>query len=93
MQTTSKNNSASTSASVLMINAQGIMLSVLGHDYFLSYNRIPWMQDAPIRSVLNVQMSGPEAIEWPDLDGWTVCWLDGTIDIAPEHLYELGVAA
>ena len=68
MQTVSENNSASTSASVLMINAQGIMLSVLGHDYFLSYNRIPWMQDAPIRSVLNVQMSGPEAIEWPDLD-------------------------
>ena len=28
-----------------------------------------------------------------DLDGWTVCWLDGTIDIAPEHLYELGVGA
>ncbi len=25
--------------------------------------------------------------------GWTVCWLDGTIDIAPEHLYELSVAA
>ena len=68
MQTTSKNNSANTSASVLMINAQGMMLSVLGNDYFLSYNRIPWMQDAPIRSVLNVQMSGPEAIEWPDLD-------------------------
>ena len=40
--------------SVLMINAQGIMISVQGHDYFLSYNRIPWMQDAPIRSVLNV---------------------------------------
>ena len=59
---------ACTSASVLMINAEGIMLSVLGHDYFLSYKRIPWMQDAPIRSVLNVQMSGPEAIEWPDLD-------------------------
>ena len=42
---------------VLMINAQGIMISVQGYDYFLSYNRIPWMQDAPIRSVLNVQMS------------------------------------
>ena len=27
------------------------------------------------------------------LDGWTVCWLDGSIDIAPEHLYELGVVA
>ena len=64
MQTASKNNSVNTS----VINAQGIMLSVQGHDYFISYNRIPWMQDAPIRSVLNVQMSGPEAIEWPDLD-------------------------
>jgi hypothetical protein len=26
------------------------------------------MHAAPIRSVLNVQMSGPDAIEWPDLD-------------------------
>ena len=68
MQTDSKNNFSNTSASVLMINAQGIMLSVCGHDYFLSYTRGPWMQDAPIRSVLNVQMSGSEAIEWPDLD-------------------------
>ena len=63
-----KNNTASTLVCVLMINAQGIMLSVQGQDYFLSYNRILWMQDAPIRSVLNVQMSGPDAIEWPDLD-------------------------
>ena len=63
-----RNSSVSTLVSVLMINAQGIMLSVQGQDYFLSYNRIPWMQDAPIRSVLNVRMSGPEAIEWPDLD-------------------------
>ena len=61
-------HSATTLVSVLMINAQGIMLSVQGRDYFLSYNRVPWMQDAPIRSVLNVQMSGSEAIEWPDLD-------------------------
>ena len=27
------------------------------------------------------------------LDGWTVTWLDGTVDIAPEHLYEMGQAA
>lgn len=25
------------------------------------------------------------------LDGWTVTWKDGTIDIAPEYLYEHGV--
>ena len=66
--TTSRNNTADTSVSVLMINAQGIMLSVCGNDYFLSYNRIPWMRDASIKSVLNVKMSGRNAIEWPDLE-------------------------
>ena len=33
-----------TSVSVLMINAQGMMLSVLGQDYFVSYNRVPWLR-------------------------------------------------
>ena len=28
-----------------------------------------------------------------DLDGWTVSWLNGTIDIAPEHLYAMGQVA
>lgn len=51
-----------------MINSQGIMLSVLGNDYFLSYNRIPWLKDARISDVLNVQISGRSAIAWPALD-------------------------
>ena len=38
MQQSFKNNTASTSASVLMINADGILLSVCGQDYsFLQY--------------------------------------------------------
>ena len=57
-----------TSVSVLMINAQGMMLSVLGQDYFVSYNRVPWLRDARISSALNVRMAGPNAIEWPELD-------------------------
>lgn len=57
-----------TSASVLMINSQGIMVSVLGNDYFISYNRLPWMKDAAVKDVLNVKMSGQDAIEWPSLD-------------------------
>lgn len=28
-----------------------------------------------------------------DLDGWTVTWLAGSIDIAPEYLYENSIAA
>ena len=51
-----------------MINSQGIMLNVGGNDYFVSYNRLPWMKDATVKSVLNVQMAGKNAIEWPDLD-------------------------
>ena len=68
MQTTLKNNTASTLVDVLMINDKGLMLSVLGQDYFLSYNRVPWMKDATINEVLNVRMSGQNAIEWPKLD-------------------------
>ncbi|MDO4958996.1 MAG: DUF2442 domain-containing protein [Prevotellaceae bacterium] len=56
------------SASVLMINSQGIMISVDGNDYFLSYNRVPWMKDASISSVLNITKEGRSAISWPDLD-------------------------
>ena len=53
MGTTLNNNLQPTSVSVLMINAQGMMLSVLGQDYFVSYNRV---------------MAGPNVIEWPELD-------------------------
>jgi hypothetical protein len=51
-----------------MINNQGVMISVEGNDYFLSYNRVPWLKDATVRNILNIKMSGKNAIEWPDLD-------------------------
>ena len=68
MQNSSKSNTKNMSVSVLMINAQGIMINVGGQDFFLSYNRIPWMREASIKDVLDVQMCGSEAIEWPNLD-------------------------
>jgi len=68
MQTSLKSNINSTLADVLMINDKGIMISVMGQDYFLSYNRVPWMKDATINEVLDVRMSGKNAIEWPKLD-------------------------
>ncbi len=46
METILKSNSQDTQVSVLMINDKGIMLSVKGNDYFISYNRIPWMKHA-----------------------------------------------
>ena len=68
METNLSGSSQNTSVSVLMINSQGIMLSVLGNDYFVSYNRLPWLRNARISSALNVRMAGRNAIEWPDLD-------------------------
>lgn len=68
MQTILENNTNAISASVLMINNQCVMISVEGNDYFLSYNRVPWMKDATVRNILNIKMSGKNAIEWPDLD-------------------------
>ena len=68
METTLRSSSRNTSANVLMINDKGLMISVQGQDYFLSYNRIPWMRNASIADALNVQMSGRNAIEWPNLD-------------------------
>lgn len=68
METILKSNSQDTQVRVLMINDKGIMLSVKGNDYFISYNRIPWMKNACISDALDVQMSGRNAIEWPKLD-------------------------
>lgn len=68
METTLKTNSLDTSVNVLMINDKGIMLSVKGNDYFISFNRIPWIKSASIMDALDVKMSGCNAIEWPKLD-------------------------
>lgn len=68
METNLSGSLQTTSVSVLMINSQGMMLSVLGQDYFVSYNRVPWLRDARVSSALNVRMCGQNAIEWPELD-------------------------
>lgn len=68
MENSLNNCTQNTSASVLMINSQGMMLSVDGNDYFVSYNRVPWLKDATITKALNVRKCGDIAIEWPDLD-------------------------
>ena len=53
---------------IIAINQEGIVISFKGQDYFLSYNRVPWMKNATINEVLDVRMSGNNAIEWPKLD-------------------------
>lgn len=68
MQTILNQDTKHTLVAVLMINGQGMMLTVNGEDFFVSYNRVPWLKNATISDALNVQMSGDDAIEWPALD-------------------------
>lgn len=68
MQTILEQDTKHTLVAVLMINGQGMMLTVNGEDFFVSYNRVPWLKNATISDALNVQMSGDDAIEWPALD-------------------------
>lgn len=68
MQTILNQDTKPTLVAVLMINGQGMMLTVNGEDFFVSYNRVPWLKEAKVADVLNVQMCSSDAIEWPALD-------------------------
>lgn len=48
----------------------------------------PLIQQFPVFSPLQDKQNFHNII----LDGWTVTWENGSIDIAPEYLYEKGVA-
>ena len=61
-------NTENISAKVLSINSDGIYLSVGDKDYFISYNRVPWFQNAKVCEVMNVSMMGRMGIRWEDLD-------------------------
>ncbi|GHT17464.1 hypothetical protein AGMMS4956_20940 [Bacteroidia bacterium] len=47
---------------------EGVLLSVIGKDYFVSFNRLPWLKSAKVTDVLNVSMLGKMAIKWDNLD-------------------------
>lgn len=61
-------NSGKNIAEVTMINAQGIMLYVGGHEYVLPYSRFPWFRHARVSDVLNVTMPDAESLRWEALD-------------------------
>jgi hypothetical protein len=47
----------------------GIFISVLGNDYYLSYDRLPWFRHAKVSDIFNVKMCcGNEGIRWEALD-------------------------
>ena len=61
-------NTGNTSVSVRSIMQDGIFLSVLGNDYYLSYDRLPWFKNAKTSDIFNVAMYGKDSIRWDALD-------------------------
>ena len=57
-----------TSVNVRSIMPDGILISVQGKDYYLSFNRLPWFRDAKLSDIMNVSMIGDEGIRWDALD-------------------------
>lgn len=56
------------SVKIHSITSDGIFLSVIGKDYFLSFNRVPWFKNATLSDIMNVSMYGHMAIKWNNLD-------------------------
>ena len=59
----------STSAvEVTNVSSHGVWLLTGDEELFLSYEDFPWLKDAPLAKVLNVQEPTPGHFFWPDLD-------------------------
>ena len=61
-------NTERTLVNVRSIMPDGIFLSVLGKDYYISFERLPWFRDAKISDIINVSLLGDYAIRWDSLD-------------------------
>ena len=53
---------------VTNISAHGFWLIMNNEELFLPFEDFPWFQDAPVRSIINVELPHPHHLYWPDLD-------------------------
>ncbi|MFH1612868.1 MAG: DUF2442 domain-containing protein [bacterium] len=53
---------------VLNISKYGFWLMINQNEYFLPFSNFPWFKNANISSILNVELSQPHHLYWPDLD-------------------------
>ena len=53
---------------VTNVSQHGFWVLVGGRELFLPFKLFPWFKDAPVAQLLNVALSHPTHIYWPDLD-------------------------
>jgi hypothetical protein len=55
-------------AEVTNISPHGVWLLLESREFFLPFDDFPWFREAPVSSVLNVELVHPRHLHWPDLD-------------------------
>ena len=53
---------------VTNIEKFGFWLYNAGQEFFIDYESYPEFQNAPVKSILNIQKKDPAQFHWPDLD-------------------------
>ena len=53
---------------VTHISQHGLWLLVQNRELFVPFDKFPWFKDAPVGSILKVELPRPEHLYWPDLD-------------------------
>ncbi|MBU2603371.1 MAG: DUF2442 domain-containing protein [Actinobacteria bacterium] len=50
------------------ISPHGLWLLVGTEELFLPFDEFPWLRDARVSAVLNVERPFPDQVRWPELD-------------------------
>ena len=50
------------------ISRHGFWLLLKDEELFLPFSNFPWFQDAAVRKILNVELTSPNHLYWPELD-------------------------
>ena len=53
---------------VTNISGHGFWLLLNDKELFLPFEEFPWFKDAPVKSILNVELPQRRHLYWPDLD-------------------------
>ena len=61
---------------VTQITKEGVWLLLKGRELCLTFEHFPWFKDAAVAAIMNVQLTQPDHLYWPDLD----------VDIAVESI-------
>ena len=53
---------------VTNISQHGFWVLLNDREEFLAFDDFPWFRDAPVRSILNVELPQSNHLYWPELD-------------------------